>query len=69
MNNKICHSIKESPCMGCTSRSAECHSSCTLYAEYRVYMDAVKADKEARRKADEYVITQIARRRRKNGKR
>ena len=55
--------------MGCTSRSAECHSSCTLYAEYRVYMDAVKADKEARRKADEYVITQIARRRRKNGKR
>lgn len=69
MNTKKCHSIKESPCMGCESRSAECHGKCEHYAEYRRHIDAWKKDKAERRTADEYTITQIMRRKDKNGRR
>lgn len=62
---------KKVPCFDCSSRSISCHSNCERYKTFRNEKDAVNETVYRRRmaqnSADEYVIAQIEKCRRRTG--
>ena len=49
--------MKTVPCYGCNERTAECHSTCSKYKDWRQYKDKLNAVRagviKARRDADD----------------
>lgn len=43
--------IPEVPCRGCSTRKSGCHAECTSYCDYKVEVEAYKAEIKRRKAA------------------